>query len=165
MIAAELWKKLESSDESRGEALVKLAFDHLVAERWIIAEGVSCFMMKDKGISERMQIIGQINYWQSLKWQDRFGEIQEEVEKADFSAKDEVFRLGRLALLDAEEDFFEMLPNVLDAEKISVDDLQTWPLFRKMRDTETYRLKYGSSDQSADDSEVNGELAPDSQDQ
>lgn len=74
--------------------------------------------------------------------QERFDEVREEVKSADFSAKDEVFHLAQLALLEDEAAFFELLPNILEANKITKEDLQNWPLFRQMRETKTYKERY-----------------------
>ena len=43
LIASELWKKLEKDDNSRGEVLIDITYDHLIAERWKIAETLSYF--------------------------------------------------------------------------------------------------------------------------
>jgi hypothetical protein len=142
LIAAELWKQLDPCDEERGKVLVKIAYEHLLAERWDVAEGLSYFTMHDKQLPERDQLMGTVNYWQSLKWQGRFEEVQEEIAAADFSAKDELFRLAQLALLDREEEFFELLPSVLDSEKLPRRALAEWPLFREMRGSSEYMENY-----------------------
>ena len=93
-------------------------------ERWIIAEGLSCFQKGDKQTSEKSQIYGQLNYWQSVKWQGRFEEVCREVEQADFSAKDPLYQLGLLALKNETEGFLSLLPIVLRSEKPSNRRLQ-----------------------------------------
>lgn len=148
LIAAELWKKKDPTTEARGNLLIVITFEHLLAQRWQVAEGLAYFLTQDRRLPERDQLVGQINYWQCLKWQDRFEEVREEVERADFSAKEEQYRLAQLALLDDETAFFELLPSVLEAGKIKLSDLKGWPLFRGMRDTETYKDRYGPSEDS-----------------
>lgn len=143
LIASELWKKQDPADERRGNLLTDIAFERLSSERWTVAEGLSFFLMNDKGLSERLRIIGQLNYWQSLKWQDRFEEIVEQVRCADYSAKDELFRLAQCALLDDDKLFFEMLPGILKSEKLSIKELKEWPIFRRMRESAKYIETYG----------------------
>lgn len=138
LVGAELWKKLAPSDEGRADVLIDLAVEHLRAERWRVAEGFSYFTHADKGLSERTTLVGTVNYWLSLKSQKRFEDIRSEIEAADFSAKDEVFQLARATLLDQSEEVFRLLPEVLDTEKLSLEDLRTWPLFRALRDADRY---------------------------
>ena len=138
LIAAELWKKLAPKDEVRAKVLIELGFKHLSSERWLIAEGLSYFVMNDKQMPEMYQLSGKLNYWQSLKWQGCYEKVRSEVEKADFSAKEPLFQLARLALLDNNEQFFQLLPEILASKKLGYDDLETWPIFREMRKAPAY---------------------------
>ena len=65
LIAAELWKKLDPEYEERPDTLTRIAYSHLLEERWHIAEGLSYFQMSDKQTSEKSQIYGELNYWQA----------------------------------------------------------------------------------------------------
>jgi len=161
LIASELWKKLSPEDEVRANVLIDIAFNHLSSERWNIAEGLSYFVMNDKQMPERSRLIGQLNYWQSIKWQGGYEKIRFEVEKADFSAKEPLFQLARLALLDENEQFFQLLPEVLASRKLGYDHLETWMIFREMRKDpayspfhEKYKLEFTDTkniiDQSSD---------------
>ena len=98
--------------------------------------------MNDKHIEERSQLTGRCNYWQSLKWQDRFEEVREDVEAYDFSAKDELFQLAQFALLDNEDSFFKLIPTLLSSSKLKLEQLNEWPIFRNMRECSTYHEKY-----------------------
>jgi hypothetical protein len=133
LVAAELWKKIDRDDPDRGAALIEVAYAHLLAERWPVAEGLSCFTMNDAGLPERDRLIGTVNYWQSLKWQGRLDEARSDVELADFSAKEQVFQLAQFALLDNVDAFFELLPHALETGSLPKGALTEWPLFRHMR--------------------------------
>lgn len=137
ILAAELWKKLEPNNINRA-LLIQIAYNHLCLERWEMAESLSYFTMKDKGLPEKQVLGAQINYWQSLKWQGRFNEIKEQVERADFSAKNEIFQLTKFALLDNNYEFYNLLPKVLESGKLTRTDLKTWPIFREMRNDPIY---------------------------
>ncbi|MCH7621197.1 MAG: hypothetical protein IH870_04795 [Chloroflexi bacterium] len=139
LIAAELWKNRSPTDENRSGTLLDLIYDHLLNARWDIAKTLSQFVIRDKRVLEKHQLIGQVNYWQCLKWQGRFEEIQQEIESTDFSAKDKQFRLAQRALLDDATGFFEMVPSLLQDETITEQALQEWPLFKNMRETEEYQ--------------------------
>lgn len=138
LIAAELWKNQSPTDEARADILIELAFSYLLKERWNIAEGLSYFVMNDKHLSEKLQLYGKLNYWQSIKWQGRFDEIKDELEKADFSGKDSLVRLGYFALLDKTDDFFKLMPEVIKSESLSYEGVDIFPIFREMRKDERY---------------------------
>jgi hypothetical protein len=135
LIAAELWKRLDPKDGSRGSALIDVVFERLLQERWIVAERLSYFLKEDKKIEERLQIVGLLNYWQSIKWADRLDDIKAEIQSEDFTAKDEVYQLARYALLDDMNAFMSLLPKVLKAGKLDAERLRTWPIFKEMRKT------------------------------
>ena len=161
LIAAELWKKIDPKDEERAEVLIDIAYEHLVAERWDVAESLSYFTMCDRQLPEKSHLIGTINYWQSVKWQDRFEEARDEIEATDFSAKDEVFRLAQLVLLDDEEGFFQLLPHALNSGSLPKRALAEWPLFREMRKSPKYIEEYQAElGDLADDIPVSIRAAP-----
>ena len=137
LIAAELWKKLEPENEDRG-ILISLAFDHIQAERYGLGEGLSRFTMKDARLSEECRLKASLNFWQAVKWQDRFESVRQEIEKADFSAKAPLFRLARFALLEEGNEFFELLPEVLKSGTLKPVDVDIWPIFKNMRTDPRY---------------------------
>jgi hypothetical protein len=146
LIGAELWKKWEPNDEDRAILLITVAFERLIGERWSVAESLSYFVKEDKQMPETHRLKGELNYWQAKKWQGAFELVRSEVEAADFSAKDRLFQISRLALLDKTEDFFAMLPSVLDSKHLDLDMLYSWPIFRSIRATETFKSLYGIRD-------------------
>ncbi|MFL6310981.1 MAG: hypothetical protein ACJ71W_02650 [Terriglobales bacterium] len=138
LIAAELWKQLEPENASRGDTLTNISFERLTQEKWHVAEGLSFFIKNDKALPDRNQTIGLLNYWQALKWQDRFAEVKESVTDADFSAKDEIYQLARFALLEDNPKFFNLLPQALRNKKLTDEELSTWPIFRGIRKLTEY---------------------------
>ena len=110
-----------------------IALEHLKKERWAIGTGLSLFILKDKGLPEENILVAQLNYWQGLKWQQRYDEIKKEVEQADYRAKDERFQIGLLALADRFDQFYKLLPSVYQNGKIKAEDLISWPIFREIR--------------------------------
>ena len=60
------------------------------------------------------------------------------METVDFSAKDELFQLVHLDLMDKHDEFFEFLPLVLANKKLSYRDLDRWPLFKTIREDPAY---------------------------
>jgi hypothetical protein len=94
---------------------------------------ISRFIVNDKKLTEKQQLMGRVNYWQSVKWQGRYEIIRSEIEAFDVSAKSQEFQLAVLALTDNNDSFFNLLPEVIRHERLRVEDLQAWPLFREMR--------------------------------
>lgn len=149
LIGAELWKSAAPNDEERGNLLIKIGYEHLLHERWRVGEALSYFLRNDKKLPESLQLSGTLNFWQALKWQGKFEEIRADVENADFSAKEEIYRLAHLALLDRYDEFFRLLPRVLESKSLSHDDLKTWPIFRAVRDTAQYATFVAESTESS----------------
>lgn len=139
LIAAEAWKKLEPSNEDRSRVLIRLAYDHIVAERYDVAEPLCAFTMREKGLKEHDVLVATINRWQCFKWSNNFDEVRDEVSRADFSAKDAQFQLARAALLDDESSFCGLLKKVAGSGNLPRNEFEAWPLFREMRALESVR--------------------------
>lgn len=160
LIAAELWKQLDPKSKERGRVLIKRAFNSLKSENWRLAEALSYFTMQDKQIPERDQLIGRINYWQALKWQGRFAEVRNEVEQADFTAKDETYQVARQTLLDKFDDVVGSIPCLLKAEKLSRKQLEEWPIFRELRKSQVFDRLHNADEGSRSDAEQIGCSSP-----
>jgi len=133
LIAAELWKKLDITDESRGNILNHSAYHHMLGKRWMISESLSFFVMQDKQLSEQTQTVAKINYWLSKKRQGKWDEIKEEVLALNFSAKNFTFQLALASLTERIDKFYEILPNALISKQISQSDLNEFPVFEEIR--------------------------------
>jgi hypothetical protein len=139
LIALELWKKLGVDNMQRGDLLIDLAYKHLVAERYDIAESLSYFAANDKSLQEKDQLYGKVNYWISKKYGKGFEDVRPEIEKADFSAKSRLFRLAKNTLLGDFDEAKNDIEYLLDHDdKFSFKVVQTWPLFREFRDATVY---------------------------
>lgn len=136
LIGMEIWKQRGPTDLARGELLIDLNFEHMTHERWLIAEGLSYFLSKDGGLPERERLVGQVNYWQSLKWQDRSDDLERALEGVDFDAKEPIFRFCLMALRDKLDDLVVALPKAVERGDLRVDWLKDWPIFRKLREHE-----------------------------
>jgi hypothetical protein len=133
MAGAELWKKLEPTDDHRGSLLLNLAVQRLEEHRWDMARAFSRFGMYDNSLPEFTRLSNQINYWQSFKWAGRYEEIRGEVEASDFSAKSPLFQLAHATIRDDFEAVFRYLPEVLESGTLRKNDLLVWPLFQALR--------------------------------
>jgi len=146
LIAAELWYKQTGEEGQIADTLSSIAFDHLTKERWDIAEGLSKFIMAGKTVPEITRLFAKLNYWQAVKWQGRYEEIKKDVETADFSGKGLAAQLALDALANRVPEFFQLLPEVVTVDikpglrghRITYEDLDTWPIFREMRQDPLY---------------------------
>jgi hypothetical protein len=140
LMATEVWIKNERKDKNFSSDLFrllgeKIAFRHLETSRYSIAENIYKFLSFNCiGIfDESSSLVAKINYWQSVKWQDRFEEVRNDVEKADFSAKDSRFIIAKYVLLDRYQDALKLIPVVLKSGQLTLDDIKSWPLFQGLR--------------------------------
>ncbi len=134
LLAAELWKNLYPQDDERGGVLTTLAVRRLDDSRWLISRGLSLFVINDKNMKEPARLRGQINYWQSFKWAGEYEVIRMEVEGADFSAKAPLYQLAYAAIKDDFARCFELLPGLLERGELKKFDLNSWPLFKSLRE-------------------------------
>jgi hypothetical protein len=162
LIAAELWKYLEPSDERRGQFLSNVAVHCLNEKRWATAQGLSRFGMNDKNLPETLRLYSQVNYWQSFKWAGQYDEIREEVQKIDFSAKAPIYGLAHAALVDDFELCFKLIPDLLEHQDIKKLHLNTWPLFQNLRGRPEFSLyKMTDEDKSQQaDAKSDGDASP-----
>lgn len=133
LIACELWKNIEATDNKRAKVLRRVANQHLEKKRWSVAEGLYYFLMNDKKMQERDILVGKMSYWLCLKMQSRWDEIKSEVENADLTAKDRSFKLARFSLCEDREGFFKLFSVELKFKKANIDFYKSHPIFEFMR--------------------------------
>lgn len=138
LIAAELWKKLDKTDKTRGGILSDIVYENLLKSRWSICEGLTQFMINDANLEPTDKVIAQLNYWLCKKECEQIEEIKSELDKANFSDKKEIFQLALVALKDDVESFFKILPSAIDSKQLDIESLEEFPIFRTIRETPEY---------------------------
>ncbi|MBL0889388.1 MAG: hypothetical protein IBJ19_02140 [Gemmatimonadaceae bacterium] len=133
LIASELWKKLDASDDQRGRSLLEIGYRHLTAKRWSVAESLCTFLVGDKQQPEDARLSAQVNVWLCKKESGDWECERPAVSSSDFSAKGHRFQLARLALLDETEKFYELLPVALASDQLTREELSEFPVFAPMR--------------------------------
>ncbi len=133
LIAAELWKKLKPGDVARADVLLEITYDHLLAKRWSVSQGLARFQMDDRQTPEPHRLAGTLNYWLSVKREGKWNSIKSDVEAADFSAKGMRYQLGLLSLQEKADTFFAMLPRAIKSGDINSDELAAFPIMEEMR--------------------------------
>lgn len=134
LISFELWQKIDKDNiEKRCDVINDFILDYIENEKYKNAENLANFYCAEKGLKEHFTLVGQLNYWQSIKWQGRFNDIKQEVMQADYSAKEALFKAGYYAICDNKDLFFINLDEALKNKKLKIEDAKTWPIFKEMR--------------------------------
>jgi hypothetical protein len=69
----------------------------------------------------------------------QFEKIKKEVEDVDISAAQPRYKLAKLALLDKNDQFFDLFDKQSDLDEIY---LHEWPLFISLRESEAYQIRF-----------------------
>jgi len=133
LVAAELWKKLFPSHAKRGSVLLDLTYKHLLAARWSVAVALTQFTVQDRQLTEAARCVASLNNWLCRKRLGQWEQVRGEVNAADFSARSLRFQLGLLGLQEAADEWFALLPKTLQADEISLDELNEFPIFDELR--------------------------------
>ena len=140
LIACELWKKNEPENRERYVLMNHLSYEHISEGRYEVGASIAYFLCGDKKQKESDRTVCQINYWQAMKWSGEFDSVKSEIKDADFSAKDSIYVLAKHALLDEFDSALKMMPDLVKSEKLTIEDLREWPLFRAIREQPEYEI-------------------------
>lgn len=134
-----LYPKNTQLNVAQESLLSDIIMSNISHGRYAISENIAFYLKNHSKLSERFKWVTCVNYWQSIKWQNRFEEIKDEVNAFDCSALSKEFHLARAALQDNVTAFFRILPDAIKTKAISMEELKTWPLFSKMRQEQKYK--------------------------
>lgn len=139
-VAGELWRKISKKCDARATLFVNSSVEALKQDRWMVAEMLAAFVKDDKrSYSESLRMMATINYWQSFKWSGRFDKVKSEVKAADFSAALPIYKIAQWALLDESARVFKALPDAIRSEELDREGLESWPIFRGIRDDDRFK--------------------------
>jgi hypothetical protein len=138
LIAFEIWKSLDKEDKTRGNVLGEIIYENLLESNWELCESLSYFMKNDSRLEVTDKIVATLNNWLCRKRNGDFENVKKDLKEADYSDKKEIFQLGLFALLEDEENFFEILPAALDSQQLNIERLEKFPIFKEMRDSDLY---------------------------
>lgn len=156
LVASELWKNNDKNDKMRGDVLGDIVYENLLKSKWDICEGLTYFIINDAQMDVTDKLVAQLNYWLCKKETGEFEKIRKELFNTDLSDRKEIFQLALFALRDEVEPFMEVLPRALDAEQLTIKKLEEFPIFKTIRETESYKTFKSTSkyfESSTDDSD------------
>lgn len=127
-----------ASQEEAYEHINTIIFEHVQEKRYVIAEHLSKYVIDKMPLSKALLFVAKVNYWQSLKWQNRLSEVEEKIKKEDISGMQLRYHIARLALLDNFEEFFKLLPRAIKEKELRHEELEEWPLFQRVRERKEF---------------------------
>jgi hypothetical protein len=128
------WRKWGKDDvDYVDHRLIKDMYDALSKEKWTVAERLGLFAKECKVFNERNRLLLNINYCQSLKWQNKKEELRKELEKFDTSIIGPEYMLSLCALKSDRNNFYKNIEGAIIVGKVEKDDFMEWPLFRELR--------------------------------
>ena len=140
-----LWRKVFPAElEEADEHLRRTLYEALENRSWPRARVVGEFAFNQKKMSndEHRKII-TINYVQALKRDDAVEEAEEILNKVDWSAAADPFKLARAVLMEDYQEASTLMKKIGRQEKfISEDDYHMWPLFIEFRETDEFASTY-----------------------
>lgn len=133
-LIVELWIHNNRKQEEEIEKIIPWIFDEYLAnEKWNIGLVLYQICIDSKNLSKANKLLCQINQWQCYKWLNRFDEVKNDVISLDTSAYSVQYQLCKLALLDNDEEFFELFES---QKELTVEELLSWPLFKNLRESD-----------------------------
>jgi hypothetical protein len=136
------WRKWEKDDTSDADSRLNLdSYDALLKENWIRAERLGLFSKECKVANQAFRLALDVNYCQSLKWQGKKNELEEELKKFDISALNPQFALALYALRSDHDGFYKNVEHAITVDKMRETDFMKWPLFRELRKDPDYEAR------------------------
>jgi len=133
------WRKWKKNDVDMADSLlIEDIYDALSKEKWAVAERMGSFSKECKVKDQSSRLILDVNYCQSLKWQGKKNELEEELKKFDVSALSPKFALALYALRSDRYSFYRNIENAITVDKLAEKDFMEWPLFRELREDPNY---------------------------
>ena len=136
-------KKTSDYPQTIQERLFEIAYDHMLASKWRLSEYIYGALMLEKEQSEAEKLCNKVNYWISVKNQERIETIEEEINKLDVTAHSGQFKMAKYALLNEFDEVTNALEEIIGKE-IGVHEIEEWPLLIQYRESEAY-TKFRSS--------------------
>ena len=134
LLCCTAWVTLDKESLPQFEdTLAGWIYDRLREGRWEMALAMAQEGENSPRLSHSTRIMCQLNAWLCLKQTGRFDEVKDDAEEFDDSALEQRFRLVRLAILDREEQFFDLLES---SEGGGLDHRawHEWPVFSEIRE-------------------------------
>lgn len=132
-LCQECWLKFAADElEVREKALLDHQYERVKEGSWVVVEKLGRWAVRRGKLSSAGSLTATMNCWLAIKRQNRWAEIENEVNSLDISALHPQFLLAVFALRDDVEKFFKLLPTALSSG-VSKSSLAGWPILEEMR--------------------------------
>ena len=139
------WRKWRKDDvDGADDQLNSCMYDALSQEKWTVAERLGLFSKECEVFNESHRFYLDINYCQSLKWQNKKDNLEKELVKFDTSTLSPKYRLALYALKSDKNNFYKSIEGAIIVDKMEEDDFMKWPLFRELRKEPKYEERIKS---------------------
>lgn len=136
------WRKWVKDELELADAhLINNMYGALMDEKWSICERLGLFSRECTAYNTANRLYFDVNYCQSLKWQNKDKELGEELQKFDVSVLSPKYLLAVAALKSDKDGFYENVEKAIEVDKMEEEDFMKWPLFRELRKDEEYKQK------------------------
>ncbi len=114
------------------------AFEELSKENYEVSRKIYDILKDNKIYDDKMKLMSKINYWISVKEIDGIESIRKDITDFDTSAYASMFTLAKHILLDQYDIATQVVEYMFDRGDIRFIELNTWPLFKRYRETVHY---------------------------
>ncbi len=136
------WRKWKKDDINPADKiLISSLYDALSKEEWAVAERLGLFSKECDVYNEESRLYLNINYLQSLKWQNKKEELEKELNKFDASGLSPKYKLAIYALKSDSKNFYKNIKKAIISDDLKKDDFMEWPLYREFRKDPDYEKK------------------------
>lgn len=136
--------KKEGVIEELDSILISIIFDLISEKRYKIAIELSDFALTNNfKHTDANRIYMILNMAQAYKWSGNNEKCAEILQKEDSSAWNNELQMAKKILLDRNEEAIKLMEAIGSQSKIfNVDAYRTWPIFNKIRSTETFKKTF-----------------------
>ena len=157
LLCCTAWVMLDKQSLPQFEAmLLNWIYDRLLEGRWEMALAMAREGEGSEKLSHATRTVCRLNAWLCIKQIGRFDEVKEDVANFDDSALEQRFRVVRLAILEREEELFDLL-ETSEGGGLDHEAWHEWPVFNEIRNNprfgelaERFAPNAGGADDSTD---------------
>lgn len=138
LLGLEYWGVMEKRSSARTNYIIDKGFNLMTEGKWELSKDLHQLILNENTADNRKKSISLINYWLSMKRLGKFNEVQNEIEKSDFSDKTRDFKMSYFALLGKKDEMFDLMQEALEVNEVTLSDLRNWPVLDEFRNDERF---------------------------
>ena len=139
ILIQESFRKWTKKYDECNSILTDIIFESLQEKKYSFVEKLSKYIHSIKFDNEKDYKVLIINHCLALKRQDKIDKMKEELNKHDWSAVSNEFKLALAILKNEDEKVYKELNNSIMTNIIDEDSLESWPLFEEYRDQDKFK--------------------------